>query len=47
MTEIRKELAYEKHELPSRYWEGEPVDEDELVLPEDEWIPDDIELPFE
>ena len=26
--EQRKELAYEKHDLPSRFWEPEPDEED-------------------
>ena len=30
--EQRKELAYERHPLPSRFWEPEP--DEEIVLPE-------------
>lgn len=35
-----------KPEMPSRYWE--PGSEDGPgVLPEEQWIPDSVELPFE
>ena len=30
--------------MPSRYWE--PGCEEVYVLPEHEWIPNDVELPF-
>ena len=50
MTEQRKELAYEKHDLPSRFWEPEP-DEEDLERMRKEWIAQhkddpDEELPF-
>ena len=45
MTEQRRELAYDHHRLPSRFWE--PGSEEEpQVLPEEEWLPEE-ELPFE
>ncbi len=46
--EQRRELAYEKHELPSRYWEPQPDEEDlERMEQENEenWM-DDEPLPF-
>ena len=44
--EQRKELAYEKHDLPSRFWEPEPPEDYRVELtPEEEAEPDD--LPFE
>jgi len=42
--EQRKELMYERHTLPSRYWEPEP-DEEALKRMEEE--DEDLELPFE
>ena len=46
--EQRKELAYERHPLPSRYWEPEPDEEDpERMMKEAEGQEEDIELPFE
>ena len=46
--EQRKELAYERHPLPSRYWEPEPDEEDlEQMMKEAEGQEEDIELPFE
>lgn len=55
MTEQRRELAYERHELPSRFWEPQP-DEEDLKRMEAEYMErvkngpeptDDEELPFE
>ncbi len=47
--EQRKELATERHELPSRFWEPQP-DEEDLKRMEQEskesWM-DDEPLPFE
>ena len=44
--EQRKELAYEKHELPSRFWEPEPPEDYRVELtPEEEAELDN--LPFE
>ena len=48
--EQRKELAYEKHDLPSRFWEPEP-DEEDLERIRQEWMEQhkddpDEELPF-
>jgi hypothetical protein len=48
--EQRKELAYERHPLPSRYWEPEPDEEDlERMMKEAEarGQEEDEELPFE
>ena len=54
MAEQRRELAYERHELPSRFWEPEP-DEEDLKRLESEYMErirnglepiDDEELPF-
>jgi hypothetical protein len=48
--EQRKELAYERHSLPSRYWEPEPDEEDlERMMKEAEarGQEEDEELPFE
>ena len=46
--EQRKELAYERHPLPSRYWEPEPDEEDlERMMNEAEEQEEDMELPFE
>ena len=46
--EQRIELAYERHPLPSRYWEPEPDEEDlERMMNEAEEQEEDIELPFE
>ena len=48
--EQRKELAYERHPLPSRYWEPEPDEEDlERMRKEaEEREPEENEeLPFE
>ena len=48
--EQRRELAYERHELPGRFWEPEP-DEEDLERIRQEWMekhkddPDE-ELPF-
>lgn len=39
-------MRNEIHELPSRYWEP-GAEEEPRELPEDQWIPDDVELPFE
>ena len=45
-VEQRKELAYEKHELPSRFWEPEPPEDYRVELtPEEEAELDN--LPFE
>ena len=46
--EQRKELAYEKHSLPSRFWEPEPDEEDlERMMKEaGEEEFEDEELPF-
>ena len=46
--EQRKELAYEKHILPSRFWEPEPDEEDlERMMKEaEEEEFEDEELPF-
>ncbi len=47
--EQRKELTAEKHELPSRFWEPEPDEEDlERMRQEHKecWM-DDEPLPFE
>lgn len=33
--------------LPSRYWEPGAEDANENILPENEWIPEDEELPFQ
>ena len=46
--EQRKELAYEKHSLPSRFWEPEPDEEDlERMMNEaEEEEFEDEELPF-
>lgn len=38
------DTVYETESLPSRYWE--PGCEEVYVLPEDQWVPDDVELPF-
>ena len=55
MAEQRREFAYERHELPSRFWEPEP-DEEDLKRLESEYMErirnglepiDDEELPFE
>lgn len=55
MTEQRRELAYDRHRLPSRFWEPEP-DEEDLKRLEAEYMEriknglepiDDEELPFE
>ena len=35
---------YETYDMPARYWE--PSCEEYYELPEEEWVPDDIELPF-
>ena len=54
MAEQRRELAYERHELPSRFWEPEP-DEEDLKRLESEYMErirnglepiDDEERPF-
>ena len=48
--EQRKELAYERRRLPSRYWEPEPDEEDlERMMKEAEASgqEEDEELPFE
>ena len=48
--EQRKELAYERHLLPSRYWEPEPDEKDlERMMKEAEarGQEEDEELPFE
>lgn len=46
--EQRKELAYERHDLPSRFWEPEPDEEDiERMMREAEATePEEEELPF-
>ena len=55
MTEQRRELSYERHGLPSRFWEPEP-DEEDMKRHEAEYMErikngmepmDDEELPFE
>ena len=47
--ERRKELIYERHDLPSRFWEPQP-DEEDLERMErentEDWM-DDAPLPFE
>lgn len=47
--EQRKELAYERHPLPSRFWEPEPDEEDlERMMREAEENDQEAdELPFE
>ena len=46
MAEVRRELAYDRYELPSRFWEPEPPEDMERELtPEDEEMMK--ELPFE
>ena len=42
--EQRKELVYERHELPSRFWEPEPPEDWE---PEQVENTENMELPFE
>lgn len=47
--EQRKELAYERYSLPSRFWEPEPDEEDiERMMreAEDQEYSEDEELPF-
>ena len=34
-------------EMPTRWWEPGGEDAPDVVLPEDEWIPENEELPFE
>lgn len=48
MSEQRKELMCDRYELPSRYWEGEPVEDDENQedIPIEYDIIHDDELPF-
>lgn len=48
MSEQRKELMSDKHELPSRYWEIGWEDQEDKE-PEGEYTPnyDEEELPFE
>ena len=50
MAEQRKELTYEaeitKAEWPSRWWEPGAEDMPEM-LPKEQWVPDDWEIPFE
>lgn len=36
MTEVRKELAYDRHRLPSGYWQPQP-DEEDLERMRKEW----------
>ena len=51
--EQRKELAYERHTLPARFWEPEPDEEDIMRMMmeaeekgQDEDMEPDMELPF-
>ena len=44
--EQRRELAYERHDLPSRFWEPEPDEEDLERLAAEAEPMDDEELPF-
>ena len=47
--EQRKELACERHTLPSRFWEPEPDEEDlERMMKEagDKGQEEDLEIPF-
>jgi hypothetical protein len=49
MAEVRRELAYERYELPSRFWEPQP-DEEDLARMEREYEGselDDEPIPFE
>ena len=47
--EQRKELVYEKHDLPSRYWEIQPDDEDLERMEKENALPwmENEPLPFE
>jgi hypothetical protein len=42
--EQRKELAYERHELPSRFWEPVPPEDFESEQIDDT---EELELPFD
>jgi hypothetical protein len=49
MTEVRRELATERYELPSRFWEPQP-DEEDLARMEREYEGSELydePLPFE
>ena len=43
--EQRRELMYDRHTLPSRYWE--PDEEDLRRMEEEVEITENLELPFE
>ena len=47
--EQRKELLSDRHDLPSRYWEPEPDEEDleQMEQKNTELWADDVPLPFE
>ncbi|MCR5295363.1 MAG: hypothetical protein K6E30_09385 [Lachnospiraceae bacterium] len=45
--EQRKELMYERHTLPSRFWEPEPDEEDLKRMAAETEADEDLELPFE
>ena len=47
--EQRKELLSDRHDLPSRYWEPEPDEEDleRMEQKNTELWADDVPLPFE
>lgn len=47
MTEQRTELMYERCELPSRFWEPQPDEEDLKRMAAEAEPMDDEELPFE
>lgn len=36
----------ESNEWPSRWWEPGAEDAADNILPESEWLPEDLELPF-
>lgn len=47
MTELRRDLGYyERHSLPSRYWEPGWEDAEENYSPEECWMEDEP-LPFD
>lgn len=45
--EQRKEMMYERHTLPSRFWEPEPDEEDLKRIATETEEDEDLELPFE
>ena len=45
--EQRKELAYEKHDLPSRFWEPEPPEDYRAELTPEDYRAELDDLPFE